>query len=102
MSEHMVRKQIYLPKQQNQLLKRLAKQRGVSQTEVIRQALEREAEMSSPMVARDSKKALDEIFAYVESLRNRPEFMQGKPYKFNRQEIYAEREGRWLKDNKGK
>ena len=42
MSETMVRKQIYITKRQDALLKRLAKQRGVSEAEVIRQALERE------------------------------------------------------------
>lgn len=96
MSEHMVRKQIYLPKRQNLALKRLAKQRGVSEAEVIRQALDREADLAMPVV-HDSHKALEKIFAYVESLRNRPEFMQGKPYKFNREELYEERESRWVK-----
>jgi 5-formyltetrahydrofolate cyclo-ligase len=95
MSEHMVRKQIYLPKQQNQTLKRLAKQRGISEAEVIRQALDREAELAVPVV-HDSHKALENIFTYVESLRNRPEFMQDKPYKFNREELYEERESRWV------
>jgi hypothetical protein len=97
MSEYMVRKQIYIPKRQDALLKRLAKQRGVSEAEVIRQALEREVEAPAP-VLRDSKKALDEIVAYARSLRDRPEFMSGEPYKFNRDEIYEERESRWFKD----
>ena len=73
MSERMVRKQIYLPRRQNLTLKRLAKQRGISEAE-----------------------ALDKIFAYAESLRKRPEFMRGKPYKFNRDELYEERESRWV------
>ncbi len=94
MSEMMVRKQIYLPRRQNQLLKHLAKQRGVSEAEVIRQALEREAGMSAP-VARDSRKALDAMIHFARSLRERPEMMQGKPYQFNREEIYVERESRW-------
>jgi hypothetical protein len=98
MSEHMIRKQIYLPRRQSLTLKRLAKQRGISEAEVIRQALEREAELSMPVV-HDSHKALEKIFAYAESLRKRPEFMQGKPYKFNRQELYEERESRWVKSN---
>lgn len=98
MSDYMVRKQIYIPKQQDALLKRLAKQRGVSEAEVIRQALEREVEAPAP-VLRDSKKALDEIVAYARSLRDRPEFMAGEPYKFNRDEIYEERESRWIKDS---
>jgi hypothetical protein len=101
MAEHMVRKQIYIPKGQEALLKRLARQRGVSEAEIIRQALEREVEAPAP-VLRDSKKALDEIIAYARSLRNRPEFVSGEPYKFNREEIYKEREDRWLKDDTGK
>ena len=96
MSEMMVRKQIYLPKRQNQVLKRLAKQRGVSEAEVLRQALEREAEMAAPVV-RDSKTALDEIIAFARSLRDRPELMQGKPVRWNRQELYEERENRWFR-----
>jgi hypothetical protein len=42
MGEKMVRKQIYLTRQQNLQLKRLAKESGVSESEVMRQALERE------------------------------------------------------------
>jgi hypothetical protein len=45
MSEMMTRKQLYLPKRLNQFLKRTAKQRGISEAEVIRQALEREVRM---------------------------------------------------------
>ena len=96
MSEPMIRKQIYLRRRHNLTLKRLAKQRGISEAEVIRQALEREAALSVPAV-HDSRKALEKIFAYVESLRKRPEFMQAKPYKFNRDELYEERESRWTK-----
>jgi hypothetical protein len=101
MSENMMRKQIYLPRKQNQLLKRLARQRGVSEAEVIRQALQREAEFSAPVV-RDSRKTLEEVIAFARSLRQRPEFMKGKPYQFNRAEIYAERESRWDKPTGGR
>ena len=54
MGEVMIRKQLYLPKRLNQFLKRAARQRGISESEVIRQALEREAEISTPAV-RDSE-----------------------------------------------
>jgi hypothetical protein len=101
MSETMVRKQIYIPRRQDTLLKRLAKQRGVSEAEVIRQALEHEVEMPA-VVMRNSKKGLDEIFAYVESLKTRPEFLTGESYHWNRQELYEEREMRWFKDGKDK
>ena len=101
MGDSMIRKQIYLPRRQNQLLKRLAKQRGISEAEVIRQALEREAETSTHSI-RESKKATEEIFAFVETLRKRRELMQGEPYQFNREELYEERENRWFKPKEGK
>ncbi len=101
MSEYMVRKQIYLQRRQNHLLKRLAKQRGISEAEVIRQALEHEAQMSAPVV-RDSKKALDNLITFARSLRQRPELLEGQLEKFNRAEIYREREQRWDKPAKEK
>lgn len=97
MSEPMIRKQIYLPRRQNLLLKRLAKQRGVSEAEVIRQALEREADVNTP-VGRESKKVLDNLVAFARDLRKQPELTQGEPLRWNRQELYEERESRWLKD----
>ena len=90
MSEMMVRKQIYLPRRQNLQLKRLAKERGVSEAEIIRQALEREAQITPP-VLRDSKQALSELIAFARSLRDRPELMEGEPYRWNRAELYEER-----------
>jgi Arc/MetJ-type ribon-helix-helix transcriptional regulator len=100
MREIMIRKQLYLPKRLNQSLKHAARQRGISESEVIRQALERTVEMSTPEV-RDSKKALDEIIAFARSLRERPELMQGEPVRWNRQELYDERENRWFKKDQG-
>lgn len=100
MSEHMVRKQVYLHRRQNLTLKRLAKQRGISEAEVIRQALEREAELSVSKV-KGSKQALDNIIRYARSLRKRPELLHGKPYRFEREELYEERENRWFKPKRG-
>ena len=40
----MVRKQIYITRRQELLLKRLARLRGVSEAEIIRKALDKEAE----------------------------------------------------------
>lgn len=94
MTDQMVRKQIYLPQHQNLKLKRLAKQRGISEAEVIRQALEREAE-TPVTVQSDRKKVLEDIFIFARSLREHPELMQGEPYVFNRDEIYTKRENRW-------
>ncbi len=94
MSEPMVRKQIYLLRRQNLMLRRLARQRGVSEAEVIRQALDHEEELSTTRIPQ-GKQALNSIIAYARSLRNRSEFSQGNPYKLNREELYEERESRW-------
>lgn len=100
MSEHMVRKQIYLPRRHNLALKRLAKQRGISEAEVIRQALEREVQSPvSPL--QGSRQALNNIIAYARSLRRRPELLQGKPYVFNREQLYEERQNRLSKPKRG-
>ncbi len=98
MSEHMFRKQIYLPRRQNLLLKRLAKQRGVSEAEVVRQALEHEAEIGAP-AAGNSPDAWEEILRFVEK-RKETVADQGEPIHWNRQEIYEERESRWFKPKK--
>ncbi len=100
MSDHMVRKQIYLPRRHNLTLKRLAKQRGVSEAEVIRQALEREAQVFVSPV-QGSKQALNNIIAYARLLRRRPESLKGEPYVFNREQLYEERQNRWAKSRRG-
>jgi hypothetical protein len=91
-SEYMVRKQFYIPKRQDALLKRLAKQRGVSEAEVIRQALEREVDAPTPV--QNSKEAFEKILAFVEE-RKAKYAGQGEPYQWDRDELYHERESRW-------
>ena len=95
MSKPMVRKQIYLPSRQNLTLKRLALERGVSEAEIIRQALERESEMRATIV-RDSTAAWTGIMQFVQE-RKRTLAEKGKPVQWNRQELYEEREGRRFK-----
>lgn len=48
-----------------------------------------------------SKQALQNIIVYARSLRNRPELLRGKPYQFNREELYDERENHWSKSKRG-
>lgn len=93
MSEHMIRKQIYLPRRQNMTLRRLAKARGISEAEVIRQALERESHLTLAPV-RDSVAAWAGIMKFVQH-RKTVLAGKGKPVRWNRQELYAERENRW-------
>jgi hypothetical protein len=90
MGDMMVRKQIYLPRKQNQLLKRLAKQRGVSEAEIIRQALERDVKAATYTV-RENSAGWDEILRFVKE-RQAKYAGQGKPVQWNRQELYEEPE----------
>ena len=96
MTTNMVRKQIYLQKRQDALLKRLSQARGVSEAEIIRQALERElAGISSPSVPAD-RSAWQELIVFLDA---RQAGKAGRfAYRWNREEIYAEREDRWLHD----
>ena len=98
MSEAMVRKQIYIPKRQDALLKRIARQRGVSEAEVIRQALEREAGLPSPL--QNGKDAFARMQAFSDD-RKIKFAGKGEPLIWNREALYDERETRWFSPDKG-
>jgi type IV secretory pathway ATPase VirB11/archaellum biosynthesis ATPase len=95
MSIRMVRKQIYLPQRQDKVLKHMARERGISEAEVIRQALEREAE-STASIPRGSVAAWDAILQFLQK-RKETLVKKGKPVAWERQELYEERESRWTK-----
>jgi hypothetical protein len=99
MSEQMVRKQIYLPRRQNLALRRLAKERGVSEAEVIRQALEREAEAKAIPLLRGT----DSWAGVLDFLQSRRIALAsgGKPLEWDRQAVHEERENRWIKPESG-
>ena len=44
---HMIRKQVYIHKRQQVLLKRLARRRGVSEAEFIRQAIDQQVQSAA-------------------------------------------------------
>jgi metal-responsive CopG/Arc/MetJ family transcriptional regulator len=99
MTTQMVRKQIYIPKRLDETLKRLSQKRGVSEAEIIRQALEHEGTGKSNL-PRNSQAALQEILHFSDerlALRD-----AGQPYTWNRDEIYEEREKRWDRKKTGK
>ena len=96
MTTQMVRKQIYIQKRQDALLKQLAKARGLSEAEIIRQAIESElAGVPARTMAAD-RSAWQELVAFLE--RRHGAAAGRQPYRWNREEIYAERETRWLHD----
>jgi len=92
MSE-MVRKQIYIHKRQHLLLRRLSQARGVSEAEIIRQAIEREATGVSPQSAPPDRAAWEEIMDFVETRKALG--VDGEPNQWNREDAYKERESRF-------
>ena len=98
MTTQMIRKQIYLPKRLDDTLKRLSKRRGVSEAEIIRQALEHEGSGRSRQ-PRDNRAAVEEILRFSDERLALAG--SAKPYVWNRDEIYEERENRWDKTKTG-
>ena len=88
----MVRKQIYLYKQQETMLKRVAEARGVSEAEVIRQALEQVFSAGAESATQSAKLPLDEFIELARSNKK----SAGQPYKWNRQDAYDERENKLM------
>ena len=96
MATQMVRKQIYIQKRQDILLKRLSQARGLSEAEIIRQAIEREVSGIPAQPALSILSGMDNFTRLA--LSKRAQASGREPYRWNREEIYAERENRWLRD----
>lgn len=85
----MIRKQIYIANKHQALLSRLSRARGVSEAEVIRQAIEREAtSVQAQFVAPDAT-ALDEIVQFAHDRRSLG--VTGQPVRWRRDDAYTER-----------
>lgn len=89
----MVRKQFYIQKRQHILLRRLSQARGVSEAEIVRQAIEREAAGTSPRPPLPDRAAWEEILDFVEARKALGP--DGEPYQWNRKDAYEERESRF-------
>jgi hypothetical protein len=95
----MVRKQIYIEERHERLLKRISKARGVSEAELIRQAIERETIGVKPLLPAPDQAAWDAILLFVKNRKSlRP---SGRPYRWDRLDAYEEREKRLLRPSKG-
>ena len=94
----MIRKQIYLERTQQLLLARLAKTRGVSEAEVIRQAIEHEAVATVIGSVSSDATALGEFVEFA--LRRREAGITGEPARFVRDEAYEERYSRFGLDDR--
>ena len=89
----MVRKQIYLAKHHQMLLIRMAKARGVSEAEIIRRAIDREAMGDATQSMASDAAALDEIIQFA--LSRRQQDIAGAAYKWSREDAYSERLDRY-------
>ena len=92
----MLRKQIYIHKRQIILLKKLAKARGVSEAEVIRQAIEREAVLSTAQFAASDRSALEDFIHFGLSRRAEEDTTRRS---WTREELYEERASRYGRSN---
>ncbi len=90
MTTQLVRKQIYIHRRQQALLKQLARACGLSEAEIIRQAIDREAVnvMSQPL--RGNQDSWEETKAFMRSLETRRGQFR-EPIHWNRAELYEER-----------
>ena len=88
-----IRKQIYLEKQHDRQLKRLAEARGVSEAAIIRALIDTEASSQATNALPPDRAAWED---FARSARQRTQLGQtGEPYQWNREEIYAERFARY-------
>jgi hypothetical protein len=92
----MIRKQIYLKSRQIRFLQRRANLLGISQSELIRRAIDHELHgyTSSFYPDPEAKESLKQFL-----LTYQPTNLPGPPYRFNREEIYEERLGRYRGDS---
>ena len=88
----MLRKQIYIPRRQQVQLKRLAKARGVSEAEVIRQAIEREVLLTAARPAANDRSALEEFLRFGAARRATADTTERT---WTRDELYDERLSRY-------
>ena len=85
----MVRKQISIQERQAQLLRRFSKARGVSEAEVIRQLMEREAIGGKAYLLTPDHADWEEILCFVKNRKSSPP--SRRSYQWNRQGAYDKR-----------
>ena len=86
----MVRKQIYLERRQEARLKRMARARGISEAEVIRQAIDRQIMGVAVETGGGDPSAWDSALRFMRSLAARPR-KGGQGRGWTREDAYAER-----------
>ena len=90
----MIRKQFYIDQRHEQKLKRLAREHGVTEAEVIRQAIEHTTDVRVPSQFVPDPEAARQFFAFVRALEERPVIPVPR---WTRDSLYEDRIGRWIK-----
>jgi hypothetical protein len=90
----MIRKQFYIDKVHEQKLKRLAGERGVTEAEVIREAIDDIGSVPTASQRIPDPEAVHQFFAFLRELEKRPTIPAPR---WTRDSLYEERIGRWIK-----
>jgi hypothetical protein len=91
----MLRKQIYISRRQQALLKRLAEERGTSESEIIRQAIDREASKINLGASEATRRhAWEEAYNFMLSLHAQGP-VEGQRRQWKRADLYEERLSRY-------
>ena len=89
----MVRKQIYLEDRHDAMLKRLARARGVSEAQIIRQALDRHSG-AQPAGAAPDARAWAQALSFMRGRRRTRRPVRGGRRRWTRADLYDVRLGR--------
>ena len=92
----MVRKQIYIPKRLDALLKRAAKQRRITPAQLIRAAIDRELKDAATRPFVPDHAAWEKAYQFMLS-RQASAPGDGEPYRWRREDAYEERLSRYDK-----
>ena len=86
----MIRKQVYIRKRQQLSLRRLARRRGVSEAEIIRQAIDQQVQAAANRPLSPDPQALEAILQFA--LRRRRASGSAESYQWKREDAYEERD----------
>lgn len=90
----MIRKQLYITREQERALKERARKEGLAEAEIVREALARHLQYSpDPIIREHRRKAVEDLIAMSEKVSRRHRLPEG--YSFSREELYDKREERW-------
>lgn len=98
--QNKIRKQLYITPEQERLLKEKAATSGASEAEIVREALEEYLTGGSKsFIVSRRREALKRLLDLTDEISRNHRFPEG--YKFNRDEVYAERMARLGRSGRG-